>query len=187
MLLSQPRQTQQVISADNPLAILVLCTGNSARSIMAEALLDFYGRGAIRAYSAGSQPVGRVNPRALAQIQRHLPGEPRPGSKKRHESQSWHAYTGPQAPHLDAVITVCGNAACEVCPDFSGKPIKVHWGLPDPAAVEGDDQAKDAAFARCFEALAQRCQRLSQLLDEGTDKPGAIRWLQTAAQEPLLP
>jgi protein-tyrosine-phosphatase len=132
--------------------VLFLCTGNSARSILAETLLNNMGRGRFRTFSAGSTPAGRVNPFALELLEKnHFPtGELR--------SKSWGEFAQPDAPHLDFVITVCDNAAGEVCPVWPGQPMTAHWGIPDPAAVEGSDEVKRHAFV---EAMSQLQRRLS--------------------------
>lgn len=140
------------------LNILVLCTGNSARSIMAEGLFNNTGRRYFRAYSAGSQPTGKVNPFALEQLER-LEQVPIPRSK------SWNEFNHDQAEAMDIVETVCGNAAAEECPIFPGEPERVHWGLPDPAAVTGTDAEKRAAFAACFNQLNLLVGQLVQGLD----------------------
>lgn len=129
------------------LRILVLCTGNSCRSIMAEALLNHYGAGKVEAFSAGSKPTGYVHPKALATLQKHQidPGET--------HSQSWDVYAG-QA--FDVVITVCDSAANESCPAFLGLSEKRHWSTPDPAHVSGDEATIDAAFEHAFGMLQQR-------------------------------
>jgi arsenate reductase (thioredoxin) len=165
------------VSAENPLSVLVLCTGNSARSIMAEGLLRHYGAGWIRAESAGSHPLGRVNPLALEQLrQLELPDfEPR--------SKSWLAFTGTGAQPLDVVITVCDNAACEESPEFPGNPSRVHWGLPDPAAVRGSEAERRAAFADCFAELDARIQRLSACLDSGSRRPDVLDGMLAVAAE----
>ncbi len=168
-----------LISAETPLRILVLCTGNSARSIMAEALFNHYGAGRIQAYSAGSHPVGRVNPFALEQVAAlNLPGfEP--------SSQSWREFTSVDAPTLDVVVTVCGNAACETCPDFLGAPERVHWGLPDPAAVKGEDGIKRAAFAACFTLFERRIQGVMAQLDAVAEREKTKKWMRDIAEQPF--
>lgn len=128
--------------------VLVLCTGNSARSILGEVLLNELGGGDIRAFSAGSQPVGRVNPGAIDKLSRE--GHPVAGL----ESKSWDLFSGANAPKLDLVITVCDNAAGESCPIWRGAPVTVHWGIPDPA-VDGDFDSAYARLRRRIEALLQ--------------------------------
>lgn len=147
-----------------PFAILVLCTGNSARSILGEAVLRERGMGRVLAYSAGSQPKGVPHPGALRLLAR------RGIDTAAFRSKSWLEFTGPEAPPIDLAITVCGNAAGEACPVFMGAPIKAHWGLPDPADVEGDEAAVDAAFERTWRWLAMRADALLALPFETMDR-----------------
>ena len=132
--------------------ILVLCTGNSARSILGEVILGRFGAGRVTAFSAGSQPKGAVHPGALRLL------AARGIDTSRLHSKSWNTFTGPDAPTIDLVITVCGSAAGEACPIFPGTPLRAPWGLPDPAAVTGDDAAVDAAFAQTWDWLAMRAE-----------------------------
>jgi arsenate reductase len=130
--------------------VLFLCTGNSARSIMAEAILNFKGRPNFTAYSAGSHPSGAVRPEALRQLESvHMPTQ---GAR----SKSWEQFARPEAPKLDFVITVCDNAAKEVCPVWPGQPISAHWGVPDPAAVQGTDEEVARAYRDAFFMLERR-------------------------------
>ena len=136
--------------ADTAHSVLVLCTGNSARSIMAEALLRRWGGGRFRAFSAGSQPKGAVHALALEMLRRG--NHPLEGFR----SKSWNEFSGPGAPHLDFVFTVCGNAAKETCPLWPGQPITAHWGIDDPAAAEGSEEEKLLAFQRAYVELEAR-------------------------------
>ncbi len=130
--------------------VLFLCTGNSARSILAEVLLNHWGRGKFRAFSAGSFPKGVVNPLAIEKLQSlHLPTE---GLR----SKSWSEFSIPNAPVMDFVITVCDQAASEICPIWPGQPITAHWGVPDPAAVEGTAAQRRAAFSDAYRRLDAR-------------------------------
>ncbi len=140
--------------------ILILCTGNSARSIMAEGLLNVIGNGRFRAFSAGSHPTGRVNPFAVEQLASI--GYPRPDDPPL-RSKSWDEFAAPGAPAMDFVITVCDNAAGEVCPVWPGSPVTAHWGFADPAAVEGTDEEKCAAFTRIFHQIRNRVQMFASL------------------------
>jgi arsenate reductase (thioredoxin) len=130
--------------------VLFLCTGNSARSIMAEAIMNRKGQPYFTAYSAGSQPTGAVRPEALKQ----LATAQLPSSGLR--SKSWNEFANPDAPKLDFVFTVCDNAANEVCPVWPGQPMTAHWGIPDPAAVEGSSQQIERAFRDAFFLLDRR-------------------------------
>jgi arsenate reductase len=130
--------------------VLFLCTGNSARSIMAEAIMTRKGRENFTAYSAGSQPSGTVRPEALKQI------EAANLSTAGLHSKSWDQFAKPGAPLMNFVFTVCDNAANEVCPVWPGQPITAHWGVPDPAAVKGTPQEIDRAFSQAFSTLDRR-------------------------------
>ena len=136
--------------SDRPYNVLFLCTGNSARSIIAEVLLNQWGRGRFRGFSAGSHPKGAVHPIAL-ELLKHL-NLPTAGLR----SKDWNEFASPGAEPLDFVFTVCDNAAGEVCPDWPGQPMTAHWGLPDPAAVEGSETDKWLAFRDAFGALDNR-------------------------------
>lgn len=135
----------------DPIKVLILCTGNSCRSIMAEALLNDLGQGRFHAWSAGSFPTGYVHPRALETLKRHGidPGQP--------SSKSWNEFA---TQPLDLVITVCDQAAGETCPIFPGKPTKLHWSTPDPARVIGSEADTQAAFDRAFSFLKERIEQL---------------------------
>jgi protein-tyrosine-phosphatase len=144
--------------------VLFLCTGNSARSIMAEALLNRLGAERFQAFSAGSFPKGEVHPLAVETLRRnHLPTE---GMR----SKSWNEFAGPDAPPLHFVFTVCDRAAQEVCPLWPGQPMTAHWGVEDPAAVEGADSIKTRAFERAFRELAARISLFTSLRIEALDE-----------------
>ena len=145
--------------------VLFLCTGNSARSIIAEALLNHWGHQKFKAYSAGSLPTGTVNPYALDIIKRtniRVWNAPR--------SKSWDEFAKPGAPEMDFVFTVCDNAAKEVCPVWPGQPMSAHWGVADPAAVEGDETEKVNAFRTAFRELENRIKIFASLPISQLDK-----------------
>lgn len=147
-----------------PYNVLFLCTGNSARSIMAEAILSRFGAGKFNAYSAGSHPKGQVHPEALALLER-LNFKP-----ENFRSKSWDEFAAPGAPQLDFVFTVCDNAAGEVCPAWPGQPMTAHWGIPDPAAVTGSSVDIARAFANAYGALQNRIAIFVNLPFEGLDR-----------------
>ena len=137
--------------------VLFVCTGNSARSIMAEALLNAMGAGRFKAYSAGSHPRGRIHPAALETLARNRI------DTMGLRSKDWTEFTRRGAPRMDFVITLCDAAAGEPCPAFPGRFVRAHWGLPDPAAVEGSEQAEQRAFLDALSILRRRIQRFTGL------------------------
>ncbi len=143
--------------------VLILCTGNSARSILGEVLFNVLGKGKFKAYSAGSKPAGKVNPGAIEWLQAH--GHSTEGLR----SKSWDEFAKPDAPEFDFIFTVCDNAAGEACPLWLGKPATAHWGIPDPAHVEGDE-ARRAAFKKAADQLARRIQLFMSLPIEKLDR-----------------
>lgn len=140
-----------------PFNVLVLCTGNSARSILGEVLINELGRGRLRAFSAGSHPTGRVNPGAIAKLREAGHGI------DALESKSWDTFSGADAPPVDLVITVCDSAAGETCPVFPGSPVTVHWGIPDPAIDSDDDERIAAAFDLAYARLRSRIEAMLAL------------------------
>jgi len=149
--------------------VLILCTGNSARSILGEALLNTMGEARFHAYSAGSHPTGKVNPLALEVLQ--MQGIATDGF----ESKSWDRFAAPGAPKIDLVITVCDNAGAEVCPIWPGVPLSAHWGLPDPAAATGSHEERLAAFVNTAQALRKRFSLLMRLPDTTLTNPVALQ------------
>jgi protein-tyrosine-phosphatase len=143
--------------AHRPYNVLFLCTGNSARSILAETILNKEGAGKFRAYSAGSFPSGKVNPVAL-ELLKHF--DMAAGDLR---SKSWDEFAAEDAPQMDFVFTVCDDAAGEICPVWPGKPVSAHWGVPDPARVEGSDAEKMAAFRQTFRQLSNRIRIFVEL------------------------
>lgn len=143
--------------------VLFLCTGNSARSIMAEAILPRWGAGRFRGHSAGSRPTGEVHPLAIDTLRRHN------YATEGFRSKSWSEFSGPGAPELDFVFTVCGKAAKEVCPVWPGQPLTAHWGVDDPAAAEGTDEEKRRAFLRAYVELESRIKLFAALPIEKLD------------------
>jgi protein-tyrosine-phosphatase len=150
--------------SDRPYNVLFLCTGNSARSILAESIINKRGKGRFRGFSAGSQPNGKVNPLALDLLK----GLDFPTVGLR--SKSWDEFAVPGGTQFDFVITVCDNAAGETCPVWPGMPITAHWGIPDPAAVEGTEMEKKAAFTLAFKAMDRRIKLFLSLPVAGIDQ-----------------
>jgi arsenate reductase len=144
--------------------VLFLCTGNSARSILAEGLLDHWGKGRFRAFSAGSFPKGTVHPMALDQLS--AAGLATAGLR----SKSWSEFAEGGTPVMDFVFTVCDQAAAEVCPIWPGQPMTAHWGVPDPAAVEGSEAVRRQAFRTAFRALEARIKLFTSLRVDALDR-----------------
>ncbi len=157
--------------------VLFLCTGNSARSIMAEAVLNFYGMGRFRAYSAGSHPAGAVHPLTLDTL--NIAGISTSGLR----SKSWDEFSAPGAPKLDFVFTVCDNAAGEVCPVWPGQPMTAHWGFPDPAAFEGTETEKRAFFQEVFRQIRTRIELFISLPMASLDRLSLQRKLDEMGHE----
>lgn len=142
---------------DKTYNVLFICTGNSARSVIAEGLMNELGQGRFKAWSAGSHPKGAVHPLALKTLATHR--IPTDGFR----SKSWEEFARPDAPELHFVFTVCDQAAGEVCPVWPGQPMTAHWGLPDPAAVEGDEAVREKAFLDTFITMKRRIQLMLSL------------------------
>ena len=152
------------MTTDRVYNVLFLCTGNSARSILAESLLNTLGRGKFRAFSGGSFPKGQVHPMAIELLQRmNLPSE-------NLRSKSWDEFAAAGAAPIDLIFTVCDNAAGEVCPIWPGKPMTAHWGIADPAAVEGTDAEKAFAFRKALRELETRIKLLTSLPIDSLDR-----------------
>jgi len=151
--------------------VLFLCTGNSARSIIAEAIMNRAGAGRFHGFGAGSHPTGTVNPHAIALLKalNHPTGDLR--------SKDWDEFSGPDAPQMDFVFTVCDNAANEICPIWPGQPMSAHWGLPDPAAVEGTDAEIAAAFADTYRMMNNRIEVFANLPHASLDRLSLQRHL----------
>jgi arsenate reductase len=161
--------------SDQPLNVLFLCTGNSARSILAEAILNHDGEGRFRAYSAGSNPTGKVNPWAIHTLK--TLGYPAEG----YGSKSWSEFA--DGPEFDLIFTVCDGAAAETCPVWPGRPTSAHWGIPDPAAVEGSDAEKAAAFLDAFRMLKRRIDLMLALPIASLEQIALRERLQTIGRD----
>ena len=159
--------------------VLFLCTGNSARSIMAEALLNHWGKGRFKAYSAGSFPKTEPNPFALAQLRDA--GLPTDGL----HSKSWDVFAKPGAPAMDFVLTVCDQAADEVCPIWPGQPMTAHWGVADPAAIEGSDELKRAGFRKAFRELENRIKLFTRFRIAALDQIALKRKVDEIGRTPF--
>lgn len=159
--------------------VLFLCTGNSARSIMAEALVTMMSKGRLKGYSAGSRPGGIVNPFAIEKVKETG------YSLDNLRSKSWDEFATPAAPHMDFVITVCDNAAGEVCPIWPGHPASAHWGFEDPAAVEGTDEQKRAAFTKIFKQIVERMNSLLALPIEKLEQHAITREIKAIGGTPV--
>ena len=149
---------------DHAYNVLFLCTGNSARSIMAEAMLSVRSKGRFKGYSAGSHPTGKINPFALELVTKLA--YPTEGLR----SKSWDEFAAADAPHMDFIITVCDSAAGEVCPVWPGRPTTAHWGFPDPAAVQGSDDEKRKAFHDVYLQIARRVDLFLALPHDKIDR-----------------
>jgi arsenate reductase len=159
--------------------VLVLCTGNSARSIMAEALINTMGKAHFRAYSAGSHPTGKVNRFAIEQVA--SVGY----AVDNLRSKNWDEFAQVDAPKMDFIITVCDNAAGEMCPVWPGHPISAHWGFEDPAAVEGSDEVKRSAFEKVFKQIMNKVQLFVNLPLTTLDKNAITREMRAIGDAPV--
>lgn len=162
--------------SDRLLNVLFLCTGNSSRSIMAEAILNSIGSKRFKAYSAGSHPAGSVNPMAMALLQKnHF-------DTNELRSKSWDEFAAPNAPVMDFVLTVCDNAAGEICPVWPGQPISAHWGVEDPGHAEGSQEDKEKAFSKAFMILHRRISLLTSLPWKNLDRMSLQREVKIIGQ-----
>jgi arsenate reductase len=174
--MSEPEESRTM---QRPYNILILCTGNSARSILGEALFNTLSAGRFEAYSAGSHPSGRVNPFAVELLR----GMDYPVENLR--SKSWDEFAQPGAPRMDFIVTVCDNAAGEACPLWPGQPVTAHWGFPDPASVEGTDEEKRSAFAGTMRQIRRRVELFLSLPLETLDRLAIENQMRGIGQEPL--
>lgn len=163
--------------SDTPVGILFLCTGNSARSIIAEAIANREGQGRFKAYSAGSQPKGEVHPNTIELLKRMN------YDTSFARSKDWEEFTAPDAPRLDFIFTVCDNAANEACPVWPGQPLTAHWGVPDPAAATGTDAEIHLAFANTYRMLNNRISIFASLPLTGLDGPTLQKRLDDIGRE----
>jgi arsenate reductase (thioredoxin) len=164
--------------SDKTWSVLILCTGNSARSIMSEALFNVLGQGRFRAYSAGSHPSGAVNPFAIERC------EALGYDTSQQRSKSWDEFATPHAPQMDFVITVCDDAAGEVCPIWPGTPMTAHWGFADPAAVEGSDEEKRVVFLKVYRQIMSRVSQFVSLPLPVLDRQSMQREMRAIGVEP---
>lgn len=162
--------------------VLFLCTGNSARSVMAEALVTILGKGRFQGFSAGSKPGGTVNPFAIEQIKQFQPDYPTTTLR----SKSWDEFAAVDALKMDLIITVCDNAAGEACPFWPGRPATAHWGFEDPAAVDGSDQQKRAAFSQIFQQLLNKIRSFCELKIETMDAATLQQTIQNIGDAPVI-
>ena len=161
--------------------VLFLCTGNSARSVMAEALVTILGKERFKGFSAGSKPGGKVNPFAIEQIKQFDPDYPTQSMR----SKSWDEFATVDAPKMDFIITVCDNAAGEACPYWPGRPATAHWGFADPAAAEGSDDEKRAAFSLIFKQIQKKISAFSALDIDAMDASEIQRSIKKIGEEPV--